>query len=87
MGEKMKKWEYLVEKTSKKYNLDLDELGSHGWELIAVIPLVQEKVIIPIAQEQEHPNYKYIFKKRKRRKLINFLTSSNKVRETYSYNL
>lgn len=83
----MKKWEYLVEKTSRKYNLDLDELGSHGWELIAVIPLVQEKEIIPIAQEQRHNDYRYIFKKRKRRKLIDFLTSSSKVRENYSYDL
>lgn len=83
----MKKWEYLVEKTSWKYNLDLDELGSHGWELIAVIPLAQEKGIIPIAQEQGHHDYKYIFKKRKRRKLIDFLTPQNKVRESHSYDL
>jgi len=83
----MKKWEYLVERTSRKYNLDLDELGSHGWELIAVIPLVQEKVIIPIAQEQGHHDYKYIFKKRRRRRLIDFLSSSKKSRENYSYNL
>ena len=83
----MKKWEYLVEKTSRKYNLDLDELGSHGWELIAVIPLAQEKGIIPIAQEQAHQDYKYIFKKRKHRKFLDFLAASGKVRENYSFDL
>lgn len=55
-GCKMKKWEYMIEVTTKDYIPDLNKLGNEGWELITVVTLHVEEGI---------QDYKYFFKRAK----------------------
>jgi len=49
------KWEYHIEKTERDYIPDINTLGLEGWELVAVVPLVQE---------HGWQDYKYFFKRK-----------------------
>ena len=50
-----KKWEYLIEVTTKDYAPNLNKLGNGGWELICIVTLHKEPNI---------QDYKYFFKRK-----------------------
>ena len=48
-------WEYLMDSTKDEHSVDINKLGSQGWELVTVVPVIYH------AKRQD---YKFYFKRK-----------------------